>query len=268
MKTNKARIPLFVVALFLIGCSHAEEQLLEISTPRGTSQKLLLIKPGNPKATAILFAGGKGALNLSKGLFGSPYIGWGKNNFLVRTREALARHGLMVATVDAPSDRQGKKGMSGGFRSSPEHVADIDAVIARLRKIADAPIWLVGTSRGTESVTNIALNSTQRPHGLVLTSSMTVGDAKGKAVTDFDLSAIRIPTLVTHHEEDGCRKTLPEDVESIVTGLRNAPVVKTEWFSGGWERSKPCQARSHHGYLGIEDQVVDAIAQFILGNSG
>jgi len=261
------RILFVFLAVLLTSSALAEEELMEVTTPRGATQKFLLIKPSQPKATAILFAGGKGALDLSKGLFGNPGIGWGSNNFLVRTREALARHGLMVATIDAPSDHQGKKGMSGGFRSSSQHVADIDAVIARLREIADVPIWLVGTSRGTESAANIAVNSTQHPDGLVLTSSMTVGDRKGKAVTDFDLSAVRIPTLITHHKEDGCPKTLPGDIDIVETGLSNAPLVKVQWFSGGREQSDPCQAMSHHGYLGIENQVVDAIAQFILENS-
>lgn len=96
----------------------------------------------------------------------------------MRTRQGFAKHGLIVVTVDAPSARQGKKGMLGGFRSSQDHVRDTDAVIAELHELADVPIWLVGTSRGTEPVTNIAIASQQRPHGLVLTSSMTVGDGK------------------------------------------------------------------------------------------
>lgn len=256
-----------VLALVLTTAASAEEELMEVATPRGVTQKFLLIRTNEPKATAILFAGGKGSLGLSKGLFGNPAIGWGKNNFLVRTREALARHGLMVATVDAPSDHQGKRGMLGGFRSSPQHVADIDTVIARLREIADAPVWLVGTSRGTESATNVAVNSTQHPDGLVLTSSMTVSDNKGQAVTDFDLSSIRMPTLITHHKHDRCLVTVPDDVGFIEGSLDHAPVVKVQWFDGGREQSNPCQAMSHHGYLGIEDQTVDAIAQFILDNS-
>ena len=260
------RIILFLLTLL---SSHVlfAEQLVEVESPRGVTQKFLLIQPDNPKAAVILFAGGKGALKLYKGAFGGSGMNWGKNNFLVRTRKDFAKHGLMVATVDAPSDHQGKKGMLGGFRSSQDHVQDIDAVITKLREFVDVPIWLVGTSRGTESVTNIAIASQQHPHGLVLTSSMTVGDGKGQAVRDFDLSRITIPTLITHHENDGCSKTKPEHVDGIKNGLVNAPVVEMKMFSGGREQSKPCNAMSYHGYLGIEDEVVDAIATFVLANS-
>jgi hypothetical protein len=131
------------------------EQLIEVESPRGVTQKFLLIQPDNPKAAVILFAGGKGALKLYKGMRGGPGMNWGKKNFLVRTREDFAEYGLMVATVDAPSDHQGRRGMLGGFRSSQDHVQDIDTVIARLREFADVPIWLVGTSRGAESATTV-----------------------------------------------------------------------------------------------------------------
>jgi hypothetical protein len=33
---------------------------------------------------------------------------------------------------------------------------------------------------------------------------------------------------------------------------------------GSPPQSEPCQAKSQHGFLGIEDQAVDAIAQFIM----
>jgi predicted alpha/beta-hydrolase family hydrolase len=262
----KKRIVLFLLTL-LTSFPLFAEQLIEVESPRGATQKFLLNQPENPKAAIILFAGGKGALNLSKGLFGGASIGWGKKNFLVRTRQDFAKHGLMVATVDAPSSHQSKRGMLGGFRSSWAHVQDVDAVIAKLREIADVPIWLVGTSRGTESATNVAIKSQQKPHGLVLTSSMTVGDGKGQAVTDFSLDYVKIPTLITHHENDGCPKTLPEDVGYIKGGLVNAPVVEVKMFSGGREQSNPCKAMSHHGYLGIEDKVVNEIATFVLSNS-
>lgn len=53
--------------------------------------------------------------------------------------------------MDAPSDRLEPPYLS-GFRQSSEHVADIKAVIAWLRQQVNAPVWLVGTSRGTQSV--------------------------------------------------------------------------------------------------------------------
>jgi len=258
----------FVVLVLLVTLaaeSWAKEELITLEARTGVEQRFLLIKPENPVATVILFAGGKGALNLRKGMFGAS-IGWGKNNFLVRTRKDFAKRGFIVATVDAPSDKQGKNGMYGGYRTSSDHVTDIDKVIIKLREFSNLPIWLVGTSRGTESVAYLGINSKQKPTGIVLTSSMTERNAKGIPVTELPLEDIFIPTLITHHAKDGCRFTKPEGATRIKKKLTAAPVVELKWFKGGREQSNPCKAMSYHGYLGIEDEVVDAIAAFIKAN--
>lgn len=254
-----------LVLLLAVGDLYAAD-LVKLETRPGVEQRFILIKQEQPVASVILFAGGKGALNLSS-LFGSPTIGWGKNNFLVRTRDTFARQGLTVAVVDAPSDRQSRRGMLDGFRDSAEHVTDIDAVIAYLRQQADVPVWLVGTSRGTESAAQLALKSQQNPHGLVLTSSMTRPNRAGTAVTEMPLARITIPTLVVAHDDDGCGKTPPAGADRIAAMLTASPKVEVKRFNGGdMPQSKPCQAMSPHGFIGIEDKVVDAIAAFIKAN--
>jgi len=252
--------------VFAAHTSSAEE-LVEVTTSRGVEQRYLLEIPDEePSAIVLLFAGGKGALNLNNGLFG-PAINWGKNNFLVRTRKDLAKQGFIVVTVDAPSDKQGNQGMYGGYRVSSDHVTDIDTVIANVRETANLPVWLVGTSRGTESAAYLGIHSQQGPAGLVLTSSMTEPNRKGVALTELPLQQVAIPTLITHHNNDGCRWTQPDGAKRIQKMLTAAPVVKLAMFDGGSEQSKPCKARSYHGYLGIEDEVIEAIAGFIKANS-
>jgi len=253
-----------VVVLATVNVAAAD--LVKLQTRPGVEQRFILIKPEKPVASLILFAGGKGALNLGSFL-GAPSIAWGKNNFLVRTRGDFADRGFAVAVVDAPSDRQSKKGMFGGFRASQEHVEDIDAVIRYLREQANVPVWLVGTSRGTESAAHVAINSSQKPDGLVLTSSMTIPNSKGTAVTEMPLERVSIPTLVVGHTQDGCGKTPPEGANEIAGMLANASKVEVKVFSGGRNgRAKPCQAMTYHGFLGIEDEVIDYIARFIGGD--
>lgn len=192
----------------------------------------------------------------------------GKNNFLVRTRHDFAAHGFAVAVVDAPSDRKERIGMLGGFRNSAEHVTDIDAVTTHLKKTVGVPVWLVGTSRGTESAAYVAIHAKEKVAGLVLTSSMTEDNSKGRPVTDLALDRIRVPALVVAHEDDECRVTPPDGAERIAKGLVNAPKVAVKMFSGGDPpRSKPCKALSAHGFLGIEQDVVAAIAAFITSAS-
>ena len=257
-------VPSLVLLLGSLAANAAE--LVTLNTRTAVDQKFILIKPDKPVASVILFAGGKGTLNLSSSI-GSPRINWGKNNFLVRSRDIFAKHGFLVAVVDAPSDRKSKTGMLGGFRNGMDHVEDIDHVITHLRIQADVPVWLIGTSRGTESAANVAMNSKQHPDGLVLTSSMSVKNSKGTALTDMDLKRITIPTLVVANNDDGCSKTPPEGAEEIARMLSNSRKVEVKMFSGGdTPISKPCQAMSYHGFLGIEEKVVESISDFIKSN--
>ena len=255
------------LTLFIVFISFAAQaaELITLDTRDGVQQKFILIKPDNPVASVILFAGGKGALDLSSS-FGSPSIGWGRNNFLVRSRDRFADNDFIVAVVDAPSDMQDRTGMRGGFRDSYEHVNDIDHVISYLKKQSDLPVWLIGTSRGTESAATIAIESKQQPHGLILTSSMTEENPGGTAVTEMELDKISQPTLITSHENDGCHHTPPEGADEIAGMLTNAKKVEIKIFTGGDETGNPCKAMSFHGYLDIEDHVVSYISKFIKEN--
>lgn len=248
--------------LFLSISTQAAE-LITLDTRDGVQQKFILIKPDKPVASVILFAGGKGALDLQ----GSSSMNWGENNFLVRTRDMFASQGFAVAVVDAPSDRHDEQGMLGGFRDSEEHVIDIDEVINYLKTEIKLPVWLVGTSRGTESATKLAIFSQQEPRGLVLTSSMVGENANGAAVTEMNLESITIPTLIVSHLQDGCRHTPHEGADVIKGLLENSKKVEVKKFDGGDEiSSNPCNAKTYHGFLDIEEDVVKYISKFIKEN--
>jgi len=150
-------------------------------------------------------------------------IGEENNNFVVRSRKLFAKQGFVTVTVDAPTDKQFSPYLQ-GFRDTIEHVADAKAVIAWTRESYHLPIWLIGTGRGTQSVTYIAtmLLNENAPNGIVLTSTI-LQDKDTQAVSEMELSKITLPVLVVHHSEDF----------------------------------------SHHGDNGIETQVVEAIAKWI-----
>ena len=187
---RKLTIILFYIITFIISAQSQAAELISLETRPGVNQKFILIRVDNPVANVILFAGGHGNLELTSFL-GVPSMGWGKTNFVVRSRDKFAKHGFMVAVVDAPSDKKGKKGMKGGFRNRKKHVADIDKVIDYLRKENKAPVWLVGTSRGTESATRVAISSAEKPDGLILTSSMSRHNKGGTSVPEMALNEIR-----------------------------------------------------------------------------
>lgn len=127
---------------------------VDIPSRPGVTQRFLYIAPASTKGSIILMAGGHGGLQIFPG--GS--FGWGASNFLVRTRQLFACAGFAMAVMDAPSDKQSAPFLS-GFRQTPEHVADVKAVMAWLKNAeqqAPGPVWLVGTSRGTQSAGFIA----------------------------------------------------------------------------------------------------------------
>ena len=242
--------------------AQVEQRVVDIPSRAGVTQRILLVSPPDPKAAVILFAGGDGGLQIAA----DGSMASGKGNFLVRTRESFAAKSLRVAVIDAPSDHQHHPFL-GGFRQTPEHATDVKAVIAWLRERSNAPVWLVGTSRGTQSAAFVAtsLDRGDGPDGLVLTSSV-LRDPRSRAVPDMPLDKLRIPVLVVHHELDDCKVCAFRDVGSLMEKLDPVPVKVLLTFKGGRSVGDPCEAFAYHGYNGIEEEVVGKIAAWILAH--
>ena len=258
----KLSIFLAAVALLLgiAGCfpATAAEQLITIPTRPGVTQSFYLTDPGRqPTASLILFPGSQGKL----ANYGPANLRNG--NFLVRSRDLFVARGFTVAVMDAPSDEA--SGMGDSFRVGKAHRGDIAATIAWLRQHAAAPVWLVGTSMGTLSAANGATLETGGPDGIVLTSSVTRESKRvHNTVYDAGPNLVKIPTLIVHNREDGCVICPFSDTSDLLARFKNAPRKQLIAVQGGAPPiSEPCEALSRHGYLGIEDQVVAAIADWI-----
>jgi hypothetical protein len=249
-----------LAALALHVRAEVTPQVIDVPTRAGVTQRLLVLSPPEPKAIVVLFAGGHGGLRIG----GDGAINGLKGNFLVRTRQQFAQKGLLVALIDAPSDRQGGAFLD-GFRQTGDHVADVKAAIARLRQLAPVPVWLIGTSRGTQSVGYVAteLAGGEGPDGIVLSSTILT-DKRGRAVPLMPLGKVRIPVLVVHHENDGCALCSFSQLPWLMDKLSNSPRKRLLAVSGGRSEGDPCEAFAHHGYNGIEDDVVAQIAGWIL----
>lgn len=265
MKLSRYLMAAAIAALCLTAGPNAKaEEFVSVNTPNG-AQGFLFDAPDRPVASVILFAGGHGWLQLD-----GTDIGWGRSNFLVRTRDMFVSQGFQVAVVDTPDY---KDKINAIFRMSPQHGQDIREVAKWLKAKADVPVWAVGTSMGTFSSANAAVSSAGEISGLVMTSSITrsakrwsiYGDFP-KGVINMNLAAVRVPVLVMSHRDDGCKKTPASDADELAAAFANAPKVEVKILSGGDDPiSGPCQAKSQHGFLGIEDEAVAAIAAFING---
>ncbi|MDB5761085.1 MAG: hypothetical protein JWQ21_80 [Herminiimonas sp.] len=233
-------------------------QVVDIPTRPGVTQRFIYLAPADAQKIVVLFTGGLGNLQIAPdGSFQS-----GRGNFLVRSRQLFADQGLAVAVVDAPSDRQSYPFLD-RFRQTPEHAADIKGVIAWLRQF-NLPVWLVGTSRGTQSAAYIATQlpvADGGPDGLVLTSTILT-DPKGNPVPALPLEKLTIPVLVVHHEQDGCRlcdyRDMPRLMDKLAAGRKELITL-----TGGISRGDPCEAFAYHGFNGLENDAVAKIAVWI-----
>lgn len=195
-----------------------------------------LIKPARISASVILLPGGDGAINVGDhgdihGLLG---------NQLVRTRNAYAGRGLAVLVADAGTNLK----------------AAVDYMAAIKR-----PVTVIATSRGTlRAAEGIAGGA--RPDALVLTSGLLSPESGSSSnVMSILGSPAALPrTLVIHHTADACKVTLPAGVDPFIRWSSGRARVR--WLSGGAEEGDPCQARGHHGFNGLDGQVVGLAAGF------
>src|SRR3546814_15141265 len=118
-----------------------DEERIVLQTRPDVQQPFYLTKPpGHAAATLVLFTGGNGKL----GEYGPPDLKRG--NFLLRSRNLFVDEGFAVAVMDLPSDQlQGIE----DFRTSPEHAADIRAVVDWLRPRLPPPVRPAARPEGT-----------------------------------------------------------------------------------------------------------------------
>ena len=258
---------LFLCVLFGwsgVGLARAEEipagSVVRIAT-RGATLPIFTVWNKDAVATLVLYSGGGGGY----GKLGED--GWpGSPNFLIRSAKLFAAQPFNVVLVGRASDVATLDGVA---RTGDNHDQDNQAVFHTILAQSSAPIWLVGTSMGTISATAAAIRDGGRSvAGIVLTSSVTAYRVPG-AVPRQALEKIRVPVLVVHHARDACKVCTPYEAKNIAEALKNAPIKKTLLLEGGGEPSgDPCEPMHYHGYIGMENEVVDLISTWVLAPSG
>jgi len=247
-----ARTALACIALAAASASAADR--LDVAHTRpGVKVGYWMMERPDAAATLVLLPGGEGGIGLKNGAPTS-------SNFLVRSRDLFAAKGFNVAIVGKPSDHGD---LDEAFRAGADHVEDLKRIVADLRAKYGKPVWLVGTSRGTISAAAAAAALGDSIGGVVLTSSITLA-SDPYAVQNLPVGRIRVPVLVMHHKRDECRATPPEEAAKIVDALAAAPAKKLVMVDGGsWPHGPKCEPMHYHGYIGMEQEAVDTIADFI-----
>jgi len=97
----------------------------------------------------------------------------------------------------------------------------------------------------------------------VLTSSITAGAVTG-AVPGQALEKITVPVLVVHHTQDACKFCPPTLAKMIEPKLSASPAHATLILDGGQNPTgDPCAALHYHGFIGMEAQAVQQIADWV-----
>jgi predicted alpha/beta hydrolase family esterase len=255
----------FIIPSILIGvlaatnvCAAPTAVVKDLAYPGGT-ERTLLLAADQPKATVILFPGGDGVIKLdSAGHIGDP------TNFLVRSRAHWVERGYSVLLPDAPLGGSGLMGK----RITESYGRAVAALVNYARETTPAPVWLVGTSQGTNAVVGAASRLTHGEiAGIILTSTVTEpGKAKDEKETVFnaDLAGVNVPVLVVADADDTCSLTPPDDREKLRAAFTSSPLAKAILVSGGKPaQSAPCEAESGHGFYGIEVDTIKHMASFI-----
>lgn len=240
--------------LALLPAMGGADELWHIETRPGITVSVFYMPRAGATATLALLPGGAGS-------FGSLVDGQPSGrNFLVRERERFADAGFNVAIIGRPSDIPD---LDTGTRTGAAHLADLRAVVRALKTRDARPVWLIGTSRGTVSSTAAAIALGDELAGIVLTSSILAWKLPG-AVPKQALGDIRIPVLVVHHADDACWACKAHEAPAVLRGLSNAPYRQLQIVSGGGPvQGDPCEPFHHHGFIGIEDDTIRRITDWI-----
>ncbi len=231
----------FLAGLLILICAHAgaacaADEVVPVTTAGGQSFRYLLTTSGQtPRYAVILMPGGAGTLNprMEKGKLVMAYSG----NFLIRSRELFATSPFVAASTDATT--------------LPDRIM---AIVRDLeRRFGKLAIYVIGTSRSTESTMALAKPLDGQVAGLVHTSSMN-------AISSFDPRPFKSRHLVVIHAQDACRATKP----SAGAAARRSYGVELITMEGGRSTGDDCEAYAHHGYYRIEKETVDKIKAWIV----
>lgn len=239
-------------------------ELVTIESRPGVTTTVFVDAVREPSAVLLLVEGGTLQENLGtffgKPTFGNPY------GFLTRSRSELAKRGFAIALIDRPSDMPEVRHQ---HRVAAEHATDLKAVADFLRGRYKLPLWLVGMSAGALSIGNFAQTHPTGLDGLIFISPVTkpaqiIVDRYPDGAASFDYSTVDAPVLVLVHKRDQCSLSPPSGADLIKDRFRRTNKVAVVALEGGRSPvSEACKARSQHGFWGIEDKALDAIADFV-----
>jgi hypothetical protein len=229
-----------------------EERVLRVSLPGRSIAALITALPERGPIRRIVFPlpGHPGIMKIE-----TPESYGLRANFLIRSRNEWVDSATIVVSVDAPSDEWCC--FRGAFRASERYAEDLRALRRELEAVYGAvPFHIIGTSEGSVSAYHAAVALQREGDRVVFTSSLFNTTRNSHGLVEVDFSAVKIPMLWVHHEDDPCvntpyrlAKRLAEETRSPLITVRHADIG----------RGPPCRPWTQHGFVGVERETAAAI---------
>jgi hypothetical protein len=210
--------------------------------------------PSHVRGIIVMFSGGADDIGIEK----DGVIRHG-DNFVVRSRDLWTAKGYGVVLVDA-IDHQSMRGK----RSTDAYAAVTREVLAFAHEQANVPVWVMGTSQGSIAAMNAASHArNEELAGVILTESVSILGASHETVFDAHPDDVHVPALVVANKDDRCKVAPPSMADAIAKSMHNTRATVLFVEGGEVRSSNECASLSPHGYLGIEDKVVNDIAEWM-----
>jgi predicted esterase len=209
------------------------------------------------KYGVALFPGHPGIMKLRE-QDGKPVFELG-GNFLVRSRRHWLDDETLVLVIDAPSDQWAS--FEQWFRERARYGADVAALVSEVGRRYGISDWsFVGTSEGSISAFHAARMNPSLAKRAILTSSLFLPSKNGPGLSNAKWDALAAPILWVHHKNDPCDYT-PYREAKKAAAASHSPLLTVD--GGGPGTGNPCEARSAHGYIGVEIETVKAMRAWI-----
>jgi dienelactone hydrolase len=214
-------------------------------------------------ATLVFIPGGEGRRGFGPDVTESNgyFSGYAFNRMLRSLSDPSATSGRFnVVIFDSPTDLLTANHWS-AQRAGTDHLSRVEDVVRHYKERLGKPVWLMGHSMGSISVTETYKRLQEEKRAALLAGLIISAGQNG---TSLNWETTTVPVLVLHHEADACIGNTLGHAKRIVTKLHEAGNQSAEFVmvSGGSAHGNPCRS-GNHMYLEIEPTVARVLDTFM-----
>lgn len=216
------------------------------------------------KAVLIFIPGGSGSIGIKPGVPDLTY-------HFFRTLRRLSDSSMSSGKIDVvifDSPKPLDAGATATYipqRTSADHLIRIQSVVEYYRNKLNKPVWLLGHSNGTFSLSEFSTYLAKKQKSNLVSGWIFSGSLNS---TSPRLGS-GVPVLFLHHQSDSCPSTTPAAARQAFESLKQAGQSRIEYVSiesGAAESKHPCYS-GFHMYFGGGEEVATAIERFVLKES-